>query len=380
MTALKKHIKHPGLTKPIGGEYHRNEWVIIGAPCEEIDALVQELLPILSKSLKVAYLNGDHLKKTKETTSEIRYFDNGTDAQLSFNPTPKKKQARKYFNHADLVLMNGNYFIGDKQIVLINEKKKESLSQKTDRLTQIKMILIERSSDVIYDFVLEKIQDEKSLKVFRLKEIEKIATTILNDFIETTPPLYGLILSGGKSMRMGEDKGALNYRGIPHREFEARLAKKFCNQTFISCRKNQEELIESKFKKLYDSFEGLGPYGGILSAFREHPDSAWLVLACDYPLLDESVLRQLVDARNPSKLATCFYNPETEHPEPLVTIWEPRAYPVMLEFLTQGYSCAKKVLINSEVEMIEMKNPTKLMNANNPADRERSLKLLESME
>ena len=377
MTALKKHTKHTSLTRPIGGEYHRNEWVIMGAPCTEIDALVQELLPLLTPSLKVAYLNGDHTNDDVKPLNEATYYDNGPHAQLNFGPTPKSKQSRKYFNQLDLVLMNGNYFVGDKQIVIINEKKKESLSNKTDRLTQIKMILIERSSDVIYDFILEKIEDEKSLKIFRLKEVEKIAAAILTNFEENIPPLYGLILSGGKSMRMGEDKGALDYRGMPHREYEARLAKKFCNQTFISCRKNQAELIESRFKKLYDTFEGLGPYSGILSAFREHPDSAWLVLACDYPLVDEEVLKQLVSSRDPKKLATCFYNPETEHPEPLITIWEPRAYPVMLEFLTQGYSCARKVLINSEVEMIEMKDPTKLLNANDPADRERGLQMLE---
>ena len=79
--------------------------------------------------------------------------------------------------------------------------------------------------------------------------------------------------------------------------------------------------------------------------------------------------RQLVNHRNPTKLATCFYNPETEFPEPLITIWEPKAYPVLLEFLSQGYSCPRKVLINTDIEMIQMKDPTKMTNANTDEER-----------
>ncbi len=45
-------------------------------------------------------------------------------------------------------------------------------------------------------------------------------------------------------------------------------------------------------------------------------------------------------------------NDSTGFPDPLITLWEPRAYPVMLEFLGLGYSCPRKVLINSDVEIV----------------------------
>ena len=72
--------------------------------------------------------------------------------------------------------------------------------------------------------------------------------------------------------------------------------------------------------------------------------------------------------RDPGKLATCFYNPDTDFPEPLITIWEPRAYPVMLQFLAQGYSCPRKVLINSDVKLIKEIDKNAFFNVNTASD------------
>ncbi len=362
----KKHTKHTALTKPAGGKFHRNEWGIIGAPCDIIDQLAQDINQLLSNDLKIGYINADHKKARKKNQFHSSYTNKISFQNFSTSTAPQEKQARKYFNDLDVLLVNGNHFIADKQIVLINEDKRESLSKKTVRLTNIKMILLERSSDEIYDFVINRVNEQ--VKVFRVSETAKIAKAIFDDLHENKAPLFGLVLAGGKSQRMGEDKGALDYHGKAQREFEADLIKPHCHQVYISCRKNQDEFIETNYKKLYDSFEGLGPYGGILSAFREQPNAAWLTLACDLPYLNAETLKELVSQRNINKLATCFYNPETKFPEPLITIWEPRAYPVLLEFLSQGYSCPRKVLINTDIEEIEMKDPLHMVNINDKAE------------
>ena len=64
-------------------------------------------------------------------------------------------------------------------------------------------------------------------------------------------------------------------------------------------------------------------------------------------------LSQLVENRNvPQKFATSFKSPTLEFPEPLICIWEPRAYGRLLEFLSWGYSCPLKALINSDIELL----------------------------
>ena len=55
-------------------------------------------------------------------------------------------------------------------------------------------------------------------------------------------------------------------------------------------------------------------------------------------------------------------------PEPLITIWEPKSYPLLLQYLGQGYSCPRKVLINTEVKLVEPPEKKELFNANHPEE------------
>jgi molybdopterin-guanine dinucleotide biosynthesis protein A len=142
--------------------------------------------------------------------------------------------------------------------------------------------------------------------------------------------------------------------------------EKNCEATKLSCRPEQAGELVYTHDVLPDSFVGLGPMGAILSAFRQAPNCAWLVVACDLPLLDEAAIRFLVENRDPSAIATAYRSPESGFPEPLVAIWEPKSYPVLLQFLAQGYSCPRKVLINSPVHLLEAPNPDVLMNVNTP--------------
>ena len=154
------------------------------------------------------------------------------------------------------------------------------------------------------------------------------------------------------------------------------MVSKHTEKTYMSCRQDQVSDLKEHFEVLPDTVEGLGPFGALLSAFREYPDAAWLVAACDLPLLDHDVLSDLSNRRNASKMATAFHNPETGFPEPLITIWEPKAYPVLLHFLSLGYSCPRKLLINSDVKVIELKDDEALININTKAEYNNAKKLL----
>jgi molybdopterin-guanine dinucleotide biosynthesis protein A len=132
----------------------------------------------------------------------------------------------------------------------------------------------------------------------------------------------------------------------------------------------------SKENSIVDTFTGLGPFGGILSAFRYDPNCAYLSIPCDVPFIDESLIRNLIEHRDTSKVATCFHNKETDFPEPLITIWEPKAYSRLLYFLSLGYSCPRKVLINSDIKEIDPPHELSLFNANTPEESEFAVKKL----
>lgn len=190
------------------------------------------------------------------------------------------------------------------------------------------------------------------------------------------PKLNGLVLAGGKSQRMGSPKDKMNWHGKEQRYYAADLLASFCDQVFISCRQDQLENFDPNYNALTDTFLNMGPFGGILSALRSKRDTAWLVVACDLPLLDEKSLEFLIENRNIEKAATTYESPFDGLPEPLITIWEPKSYPLLLNFLGSGITCPRKVLINSDTLILKPGNPDSLMNVNTPEDREKAQEIL----
>ncbi|AKK73970.1 molybdenum cofactor biosynthesis protein MoaC [Chryseobacterium gallinarum] len=190
------------------------------------------------------------------------------------------------------------------------------------------------------------------------------------------PPVKGLVLAGGKSTRMGQAKDLLTWHGKEQRYFAADLLAPFCDEVFISCRQDQLENFDPDYQPLTDTFLNMGPFGGILSALRAHRDTAWLVVACDLPLLDQKSLELLVKSRDPEKVATTYQSPFDGLPEPLITIWEPKSYPLLLNFLGMGNTCPRKVLINSDTHILQPINPEALMNVNTPEEAEKAHEIL----
>lgn len=196
----------------------------------------------------------------------------------------------------------------------------------------------------------------------------------------STAKIYGLVLSGGKSTRMGTDKSLIEYHGIPQREHLYHLLSKVCERTFISLRAEQEAKTPFGFATIADEDKFRGPFNGILSAHTKHQDVAWLVLACDLPLMDLPALEQLIEERNPEKLATAFANEEDPLPEPLCAIWEPHALQKAISYLEAGNgTCPRKFLINNDTQLVFAKNKNVILNANSEAEYNEALAKLSAL-
>lgn len=367
--------KEMSLSKIKTGPYHRNEWSIIGAPCSVINTLSEKIISNLSEHLKVSYLNETH---HFENEMYNKYTASGpvTDTHKFDVDLPRLSLFRKYFDHLDVLLLNGNHYKADKQIVIINEKKRQSLHKKLDRLSDVKMILVDNSKEDIYPYLSEHLHPIDEDCIVQIDDIESICAHIINDYRNTIPPIFGLVLSGGRSQRMGTDKSKINYHNKPQSEYAADMLLSYTKDTYISVGHDYNDGLDSSYKTIRDSYLNLGPMGGILSAFRYNPNVAWLTIACDLPYLKEETLEKLLTKRDPSKLATCYYNAEKGSPEPLITIWETRAYPAMLDYLSMGYASPSKVLRDNDVCMIEVRDHIQFINVNDPLQKKTAIERL----
>jgi molybdopterin-guanine dinucleotide biosynthesis protein A len=372
----KKHQKHTKLVKPQLGHFGRNEWAIIGTPCGNIQELARQLSNQLGKGRKVSYIDADHgsgeadLKSVLEHQGVFEYTDKIHFHRIDFKAQLDTYQFKTLFNEQDLILVNGNHFKAARQIVVIDPKKEESLSRKLDRLTDVQLLLFVQEERKVPAYLKDHLPNIDDIPAFQLQDIHGIAEFLEQQLQQAIPPIGGLVLAGGYSQRMGRDKGLIDYHGQPQRSYMYQMLGEMCNSVHLSCRPDQGQELKEQFEVIEDTFTDLGPFGGILSAFRQNPNQAWLVIACDLPLLDHSTIQQLLDARDPSKIATAFHSPVNEFPEPLIAIWEPKSYPILLQFLAQGYSCARKALINSDVHLIHAESPESLQNINTPEEYE----------
>ncbi len=195
--------------------------------------------------------------------------------------------------------------------------------------------------------------------------------------------LYGLVLTGGKSSRMGEDKSLLDYHGKTQAEYCFELLQNFCKKTFISNRKDQTELLGHKgVPQIHDlkNYSGIGPLAGILSAMEKYPEISWLILACDLPYVTGKTIEHLIQNRNQKKLATAYKSTHDQLPEPLCAIYEPKFYRMILKFLKKSVDCPRKIMINSDVELLEQVDRRALDNINNPAELKTALASIDHKE
>jgi molybdopterin-guanine dinucleotide biosynthesis protein A len=184
-----------------------------------------------------------------------------------------------------------------------------------------------------------------------------------------TAPLYGLVLAGGRSTRMGRDKAALEYHGRAQLERAHDLLEKLVARAFVSVRPDQaSDPLRARFAQIVDAGDLEGPAAGIRAAQKAHPDCAWLVLACDLPWLDIATLQHLIARRDPARLATAFRSSHDGLPEPLCAIYEPAAALALQEFLATGRNCPRKLLINSDTLLLDQPDTKALDNVNTPQE------------
>lgn len=189
-------------------------------------------------------------------------------------------------------------------------------------------------------------------------------------------PVWGLVLAGGHSRRMGCDKCAIAVHGVPQARHAYDLLSGVVGKTFVSVRPDQHDVAALKdLPAIDDRYESAGPIGGVLSAMEAHPDVAWLVLACDLPFADARGIRTLLMSRDPNRQGTAFMASDGYF-EPLFAIYEPSLREHLLSRFDSGLSSLREALADADVRLLCPPEDRMLFNINTPADLAAAQRLL----
>jgi len=144
------------------------------------------------------------------------------------------------------------------------------------------------------------------IKTFVRQEagVEQIYTflqTWLGNKQEKTP-VFGCVLIGGKSSRMGHPKHLIKHNGQTWLEHAVGKLAKVTGQVVVSGRGTIPEPL-AHLTRVPDVPGLAGPLAGILSVMRWQPAASWLIMACDQPDVELQSLEWLLSCRKPGTRA-----------------------------------------------------------------------------
>ena len=366
-----KHQKHTNLVKRDNDIFAPNEIAILGTNCAVISNLVSAVSKKLSQ-YKLAYFDASHAKDVEVNQISEYTFHHQGNLQITTTGNINKFVQRLQFAQYDYVFINGNHYQGAKQILILDEAKEASVLKRLDQLDRIQFIVKLKEETGFFDGLVDRYPNIKNCTCYIINQVDAIANHIHHLIQEKVAPIKGLVLVGGKSTRMGQDKSELNYFGKPQKQVAKELLEHYNLETYYSVQNADND------NEIADTFYNLGPFGGICSAFQKDPNAAWFVLATDVPFVTKELLKLILEKRNTSKVATAIKGKGKEFVEPLITIYEPKAYPILLQYLAQGYSCPRKMLINSDVEIVEIDDDF-IRNINTPEEFEAAKKEIQKL-
>lgn len=186
-----------------------------------------------------------------------------------------------------------------------------------------------------------------------------------------------MILTGGYSRRMGQDKGGLNQTGHSAVRQWHDLLTTVVPESVISLRPDQLAGSSAShyagLECVLDESPGRGPLGAIVSVARQHPERALFIVAVDLLGLNRSGLERLSAARKQDIDLVVAARPTGPRPNihPLCAIWEPPALTRAITAWQNGIRSPMRViesLPRDRICLIELA----FTDANTPADHQRN--------
>jgi len=105
--------------------------------------------------------------------------------------------------------------------------------------------------------------------------------------------ITGIILAGGKSSRMGSDKGFVMYKNKAFIQHIIEAIQPLVQEIIIVSNNPDYDIF--KLKRVTDIIENAGPLAGVYTGLHYTTTENNLVVSCDVPLINSETLSFLID-------------------------------------------------------------------------------------
>jgi len=178
--------------------------------------------------------------------------------------------------------------------------------------------------------------------------------------------ITGILLAGGMSSRMGQEKGSMIIGKKMMYEYPLRALESVCDEILIS---GSSPLPgNSSHPVIEDEIKGIGPMGGIYTCLEKSRTDLNLVLSYDMPLINKGLLMHLAEKSGEWDMVVPGMS--TDRPEPLCALYRRSMTTVLKELIREKNYAVHRVIprVNSLVLEIEASmsfyNPQLFLNIN----------------
>ncbi|MFH1119090.1 MAG: molybdenum cofactor guanylyltransferase [Bacteroidota bacterium] len=160
--------------------------------------------------------------------------------------------------------------------------------------------------------------------------------------------LTGIILAGGKSRRMGTDKGLVCFSGKPLVQYAIDSLSPFCERILISS--NNQGYERFGYEVVNDKYRDVGPMAGIASCLKQSRTEGNLVVSCDMPLLHPVVIKTILE--NTKENTFVVPTDAQGRAEPLCAFYRMDSLDILLKMITTGSYRMTELFIHAPVRYI----------------------------
>ncbi len=168
-------------------------------------------------------------------------------------------------------------------------------------------------------------------------EVDRVAGFLqqwLNQKMLQTP-VWGCVLIGGKSRRMGQPKHLIERSNRTWLEYAVETLESKVDRVVL-LGDGHVPAVLAGLARIPDVPGLVGPLAGILAAMRWHPRVSWLVMACDLPDVKQESLQWLLDSRRPGIQAILPDLRADGHLEPLLAWYDFRSRQALEKIAASG--------------------------------------------
>jgi len=188
--------------------------------------------------------------------------------------------------------------------------------------------------------------------------------------------ITGVVLVGGKSSRMGENKALMRFGDKTFVERAIHLLQQTFENVIISA--NESGVYDFVGLPIVgDVYRGCGPLAGLHAAMTSAGKSDIFVMSCDLPFVDESVVRRILDNSSGAELIVAG---DPTGVQPLCGLYRQSSMRIIEgQLRVKEYSVLKLVQhMKGRVILFEEQKSNRFININTPADYNSAVALLNS--